>query len=645
MASLHFDKAELGNLQYSLQRELLATNRAGGYMSTTIVGCNTRKYHGLMVSSLDELGGEDFVLLSSLDETIIQHKAEFNLAIHRYRDNYYEPRGHKYIVDFAYTPTPTTTYRVGGVVLKKELLWVHSRHQLLIKYTLMEASSQTFLRLRPLLAFRSRHSLSKQNMEADTKSYPVNNGVKSKMYDGFPFLFMQTSKQTEFVAAPHWYNNFVYGEEIIRGYEAEEDLLTTGYFEGELKKGESIIFSASTSEVNTESLNELFNDEITRRSEKTEFLPALKHSARQFLITYQGNRMLTAGYHWYNPRSRETFIALTGCTLTQGLNEDFEHILNHHVTRLKNGFFGEHLAADTSLWFFRTLQALPYIYEKKDIWHKYKDAICQILSAYRSGDTPYGAIKMMDNGLIYAELENTPLTWMRAMVDGKPVTQRPGYAVEINALWYNAICFALDLAEESQDNEFINQWKDMPELVQKSFVDMFYLKDKKYLADYVHNGYVSQDIRPNQLLAVSLKYSPLNYEQKGAVLGCVKDKLFTTRGIRTLSPENPAYVGICKGSHNERENAMCQGTMFPWLLEHYVLAGFEVYGEGFIYQAEDIIADFKGEMLSYGIGSVPEIFDADPPHAPAGAISYAPSVGAILVIQSIIERRNTGLFR
>ena len=639
MASFYFDKAELGNLQYSLQRELLATNRAGGYMSTTIVGCNTRKYHGLMVSSLDELGGEDFVLLSSLDETIIQHKSEFNLAIHRYRDNYYEPRGHKYIVDFVYTPTPTTTYRVGGVVLKKELLWVHSSHQLLIKYTLVEATSQTFLRLRPLLAFRSRHELSKENMEADTKSYPVSNGVKSKMYDGFPFLFMQTSNNAEFVAAPHWYNNFVYGEEIKRGYEAEEDLLTTGFFECEMKKGESVIFSASTSEVNAKELEDLFNDEIARRSEKTEFLPALRHSARQFLITYQGNKMLTAGYHWYNPRSRETFMALAGCTITQGLDDVFEQVLGHHVRRLKNGFFGTHIAVDTSLWFFRTLQALPYLYEKKDIWHKYKDAMCEILEAYRSGNTPGGIIKMMDNGLIFADMDNVPLTWMRAMVEGKPVTRRPGFAVEVNALWYNAVCFALNLAIAAGDTEFVDRWKELPEIIQNSFVDTFYLADKKYLADYVYYDHVSTTIRPNQLLAVSLAYSPLNYEQKGAVLECVKNNLFTLKGVRTLSPGNPEYVGMCKGSHNDREHAMCQGTAFPWLLEHYVVAGFEVHGEGFISKAEEILEAFQDDMLTYGVGSVPEIFDGDPSHAPAGAISYAPSVGALLVIQAIVERR------
>ena len=236
MSALTFDKSELGNLEYSLQREMLATDRKGGYMSTTIVCCNTRKYHGLMVAPIDETD-EAYVLLSSLDETIIQHDQSFNLALHRFK-GVYEPRGHKYITDFKYTPTPTITYRVGGVVLRKELLWIHKRTQLMIRYTLVDAHSDTTLRLRPFFAFRNKHSLSKANMEANGRSYPVAGGVKCKLYEGYPWLYLQTDKaDAEFVAAPDWYYGFEYPEEIKRGYDGYEDLLTTGYFEMPIKKG------------------------------------------------------------------------------------------------------------------------------------------------------------------------------------------------------------------------------------------------------------------------------------------------------------------------------------------------------------------------------------------------------------------------
>lgn len=245
MSGLKFDKGELGNLEYSLDREVLSTDRRGGYMSTTIVGCNTRKYHGLMVAPIDQ-SDRAYVLLSSLDETVVQHDQSFNLALHRFEGTY-EPRGHKYITDFEYTPVPTITYRVGGVVLKKELLWVHNRTQLMIRYTLVDAHSDTTLRLRPLLAFREKHSLSKANMEADGRAYPIPYGVKCRLYDGFPWLHMQLNKEdSEFIAAPDWYYNFEYRKELARGYEGHEDLLSAGYFEFNIKKGESVIFSAAT---------------------------------------------------------------------------------------------------------------------------------------------------------------------------------------------------------------------------------------------------------------------------------------------------------------------------------------------------------------------------------------------------------------
>ena len=272
MSALTFDKSELGNLEYSLQREMLATDRKGGYMSTTIVCCNTRKYHGLMVAPIDQTD-EAYVLLSSLDETIIQHDQSFNLALHRFK-GVYEPRGHKYITDFKYTPTPTITYRVGGVILRKELLWIHKRTQLMIRYTLVDAHSDTTLRLRPFFAFRNKHALSKANMEADGRAYPAVCGVKSKLYEGFPWLYLQTNKKdAEFVAAPDWYYGFEYPEEIKRGYDGYEDLMTTGYFEFSIKKGESIIFSAATDEAaSADAISEMYEASLARRTHKIDFL-------------------------------------------------------------------------------------------------------------------------------------------------------------------------------------------------------------------------------------------------------------------------------------------------------------------------------------------------------------------------------------
>lgn len=634
---LSFDKAQLGNLEYSLQREMLATNRAGGYMSTTIVCCNTRKYHGLMVCPVRELSDEEFVLLSSLDETIVQHEQSFNLALHRF-PGLYEPRGHKYIVDFQYTPTPTITYRVGGVVLRKELLWVHSAEQLLVRYTLEEAHSQTFLRLRPFLAFRNRNALSHANLEADGRSYPVNGGVRNKLYAGLPSLYMQLSRPAIHVAVPDWYYDFEYAVEASRGEDDHEDLLTTGYFELELKAGESVVFSASTSEIDPVALADLFEQEIARRSSKTEFWPAMRHSARQFLINYKGDTSLQAGYPWYNPRSRATFVALAGCTLTQGLVDRCGEILNHHKGRLHGGIFGTHLAADTQLWFFHTLSEFEKSVGAAAVWRDFGDSMREILNTYRDGKTPYGCIRMTDNGLIYSSKEGHPLTWMSARIDGYPVTERAGYAVDVNALWYNAVCYALELARKAGDTEFVAAWEALPEQIAKSFIETFWCEKHKYLADYVNNGISNFDIRPNQLFALSLRYSPLTDPIKGAVLTIVRSNLLTSRGVRTLSPRNLAYKGRYDGHPSSRDAAAHQGTVYPWILEHYVRAAFSLFGASFIAEAEDLLGGFKEDLLSYGIGSVPEVYDGDPPHNPNGAISYAPSVGAILSVDAMINQ-------
>jgi len=636
MAVLHFDKQQLGNLEYSLQREMLSTNRAGGYMSTTIVCCNTRKYHGLMVCPIDEFGGEDFVLLSSLDETVIQHDQAFNLAIHSF-PGIYEPRGHKYIVDFDYTPTPTITYRVGGVLLKKELLWIHASQQLLIRYTLLEANSRTWLRLRPFLAFRNRHQLSKDNMDADTRSYPIDGGVRSKLYQGFPWLNMQTSNDAAFIAAPDWYHNFQYIEEERRGYPFTEDLLTTGYFEMELTKGQSVVFSASTTLTDHNLLSELYKAEINSRSVKTQFMEGIRHSARQFLVYRDEKVTMIEGYPWHTSRSRPTFVCLPGITIAQGLTAQCREILDYHVKRLNNGIFGTHFAADTQLWFFHTLTHLEKEIGAEEIWKNYGEAIKEILCAYRDGTTAGDSIKMLENSLIWAYNPNHAMTWMDTTVNGQPYLPRPGFNVEVNALWYNAVCYAVYLAEKLEDKSFMEDWADMPDKIKESFVDMFWLQDEKYLADYVWEGEKNTFIRPNQMFACSLQYSPLSEVQRKHVMQTVQNHLLTSRGIRTLSPRNPLYQGRYLGNPQERDMQQFQGTALPWLLAHYVRANFALHGKSYSQEAHDILCAFEEDLLSYGIGSVPELYDGNPPHHPAGAISYAPSVGAMLVIDKLIE--------
>jgi len=637
MSVLNFDKSQLGNLEYSLQRELLSTNRVGGYMSTTIVCCNTRKYHGLFVVPIDEERDKNYVLLSSLDETIRQHDQSFNLAIHRF-PGVYEPRGHKYITDFVYTPVPTITYRVGGVRIRKELLWIHAASQLLIRYTLLDAHSETKLRLRPFLAFRENHALSEINMYANGYSYPIEGGVKNRLYDKFPWLHMQVSKEYEFVAVPDWYYNIEYSEEYSRGYPCHEDLLTTGYFEMDIKKGESIIFSCSIEEIEPRLLERNFEEELARRSTKTDFLSCLRHSARQFIVHHGKGKEVVAGYPWFGRWGRDTFIALPGITLAQGHVENCRAVINTMVSQMKDGLFpnmgNAYNSVDAPLWFFWMLQQFEKHTSREDVWDSYGEALKGIVAHYLKGIGEY--IRVDANRLVWASCPTHAMTWMDAVVEGCTVTGRDGYQVEINALWYNAVCYILSLASEFGDEEFVKLHKELPEEIKRSFRSLFINKEG-YLSDFVNDRGANNFIRPNQVIACALDNTMLAENETVSILNVIKQHLLTPKGLRTLSPRNPLYEGHYGGTQPERDRQYHQGTVWPWLLEHYVRANFNIYGAKFVYAAEDILEEFSEDISVAGIGSISEIYDGDPPHIPRGAISQAWSVGALLRINGMIE--------
>ena len=637
---LKFDKRELGNLEYSLNREVLATDRLGGYMSSTIIGCNTRKYHGLMVAPIDQ-SDRTYVLLSSLDETIVQHDQSFNLALHRYEGTY-EPRGHKYITDFEYTPTPTLTYRVGGVILRKELLWIHKRTQLMIRYTLVDAHSETTLRLRPLLAFRDKHSLSKANMEADGRAYPIPYGVKCRLYQGYPWLHMQLDKEeSEFIAAPDWYYNFEYTKELARGYDGYEDLLTPGYFEFKIKKGESVIFSAATDLMaSPETISTVYETSLARRTHKIDLISCLQHSARQFVVRRPNNRTeVIAGYPWFGPFVRDTFISLPGLTLSQNHKEDCIEVLDTLVRGMRDGnFLGTGSALDTvdaPLWFFYTLQQLEGHITQKELWERYGEAMKSILEAYRRGFNE--EVCMHDNALIWASAER-PLTWMGTIVDGKALTPRRGYAVEVQALWYNAVEYTLVLAKKQGDKEFVNNWKELPERIKSSFIEKFWLEEEGYLADYVNYDEVNKFIRSNMVVAVGLNYTPLNDEQRVRVLQTINEHLLTPRGLRTLSPRNLLYKSNYNEDQRSQDLASRNGSAWVWPLMFYVKACFDFGGERYVADATRILEAFDEELQTKCVGSISERFEGDPPYNPRGSVSHATSVGGLLYINSLIEK-------
>ena len=645
MSYIKFDKCHIVNLEYSLGREIIRTNRAGSYASTTIVECNTRKYHGLLICPVDELGGGRYVLLSSLDVTVVNNDKSFNIGIRKYKGDHFSPRGHKYLEDFETEVIPMRIFRVGNVLLKMERLLVHYEEQLLMRYTILEASEPMKLQIRPFLAFRSIHTLTHANMTANTKIETVKNGIKSKMYDGFPSLHLQFSTKPEFIHVPDWYLGVEYIEEQKRGYDFSEDLFTPGFFELEAKKGDTIVFSASTREENVSGLKSKFTKTVAGKIPRNSFLNCLGNASQQFVEKRGEDTLIIAGYPWFGSWGRDTFISLPGIAMARNNLTLFRDVLDTQVKRMKDGLFPNmgtagHYAfnsVDAPLWFLWSLQ--QYVENGgSDCIERYGAAAKSVLNAYKNG-TAFN-IHMRDNGLVYADAPGKALTWMDAVVNGVPVTPRKGYPVEINALWYNAVCFALDMAKIGNDKAFVREFESLPELIKKSFLELFWDEKAGYLADYVNDEEGRNFfVRPNMVIAVSLPYIMLDKEQMKKVLDIADKELVTPRGLRTLSPGNKLYKGIYSGNQEERDKAYHQGTVWPWLLGPFCEGWLKVYGMQGVQKIRKLIFGLEEVMSEHGITTLSEIHDGDPPHAPRGAISQAWSVGEVLRIIDLLEKK------
>jgi len=645
MSYIKFEKSQIVNLEYSLVREVIRTNRAGSYSSTTIVGCNTRKYHGLLICPVDEFGGERFILLSSLDVTVVNNDRSFNTGIRKYKGDYFKPKGHKYIEDFNTDSIPSRIYRVGGVILKQERLLVHYEEQYLLRLTIMEAPEPMKLKVRPFLAFRNIHQLTHANLTANTKVDFIENGIRSKLYDGFPSLNMQFSKKAEFVHVPDWYLGVEYPEEQKRGYDYSEDLFTPGFFEVKAKEGDVIIFSASTKEEKPAGLIQKFTKTISGKIPRDSFINCLRNAAQQFVEKRGGKTLIIAGYPWFGAWGRDTFISLPGLALARHRLVLYRDVLDTQVERMQDGLFPNMGNAnkpafnslDAPLWFFWAVQ--HYVENGgTDGWERYGEAAKSVLKAYKNG-TAFN-IHLRDNGLIYADAPGKSLTWMDAVVNGKPVTPRGGYAVEINALWYNAVCFSLDMAKAVKDTKFIKEYESLPLLIKKSFLDIFWNEKLGYLADYVNDGEGKNNfVRPNMVIAVSMPFSMLDKEQMKKVLNIADKELVTVRGLRTLSPGNIYYKGACRGNQEERDNAYHQGTVWPWLYGPFCEGWLRVYGQQGVRKVKNLIFGLEAVMSEHGVSTISEIHDGDPPHSPRGAISQAWSVGEVLRIIKLLETK------
>ena len=632
MSYLKFDKNLMINLEQSLPKEMLRTNQSGAYHCTTIVDCNTRKQHGLLVVPVPELGNSWHVMLSSLDETVYQHGVPFNLGLHRYRGGVMSPNGHKYIREFDCESVPRTTYRVGGVILTKEKIFISNENRILIRYTLVEAHSPTTLRFRPVLAFRDANELCMANDAINTHIPEINNGVSACLYPGYPTLYMQFSHKPTWTYEPNWYNGFEYVKDLERGVPYCEDLWVPGYFEVPIKKGESIIFSAGLSEVSPRSLAKMYEKEIAQRTCRTSFFNCLKNAVKQCYLNEKDGMYLISGYPWGKILARNTFMALPGATIAINHREDFERIAATALKALKDFMttgepdkrIGGIDLPDIPLWAVWALQQYAKAYGREDARNRYLAEVREILNFTLAQKHPL--LKVDDNGMVTTEGTEKPMSWMNASLGGRPIIARSGLLVEFNALWYNALIFASKLSEGTPDEE---KFRSLAEKMAEPFVNTF-LNDYGYLYDYVNGTYADPSVRPNMAIAIGLDYSPLDRRQRKKVLDIVTRELLTPKGLRTLSPKSYGYRPNYLGSPEEREMALHNGPSRPWLMGFYSDAYLKVFGMSGVSYIDRMLIGFEDEMTSGCIGSLSQLYDANPPFTGRGAISHVTNVAEVL---------------
>ncbi len=607
--------------------------------------CNTRKYHGLLVVPVPELDDENHVLLSSLDATVIQHGAEFNLGLHKYRGDNFSPRGHKYIREFDSLQVPTTIYRVGGVILKREQMFQHFENRIIIRYTLLDAHSETTLRLQPFLAFRSVREFTHENDKVNRDYHFVKNGIKTCMYEGYPDLFMQLNKENEFVFRPDWYRGLEYPKEQERGYASDEDLYVPGYFEFTIGKGESVVFSAGLEEVDTDKLSELADYELNVRTPRDNFYNTLVNSAHQFFVHREHEDYVLAGYPWFKCRARDMFISLPGLTLTNNEIKKFEDVMVTAEKAIREFMAGEPLTVsvtemehpDVLLWAIWCIQQYSKIVSMEKCEEKYGHLLWDMMEWLRGGNHPNLQIK--DNGLVYSEGREKAITWMNSSANGRPIVPRTGYIVEFNALWYNALRFSTELCKHVKNEHFSAVLGSAAERCAESFGSMFY-NEYGYLCDYCVDGYRNYDVRPNMVFAVALDYSPLDKKQQKSVLDYCTKELITPKGLRSLSPKSRGYNPMYVGPQVQRDYAYHQGTAWPWLAGFYMEACLKVYNTQRLSYVDRLLVGYEEELFYHCIGTIPELFDGNPPFHGRGAISFAMNVSGIMRIVKLLDKYN-----
>jgi len=465
------------------------------------------------------------------------------------------------------------------------------------------------------------------------------------MYEGYPDLYMQFSKKNDFIFTPDWYRGLEYMKEKERGYASNEDLYVPGYFEIPIKKGESIVFAAGVKNIKTSTLKKLFDKEVGERTLRDDFYHCLVNAAHQFHSRVSDEeRYLLAGYPWFKCRARDTFIALPGLTLAIGEISYFEYVIDTAIKGIREFLAGEQLTVkiyemeqpDVMLWAIWAIQQYSREVGADKQIQRFGDIVNEMINFIIEGKHPN--LRVDPNGLVYSNGREKPCTWMNSTNQwGQPIVPRSGYIVEFNSLWYNALKFAEKMAEIVNNAELSAMLAERAELCKISFLDVF-MNEHGYLYDYVDGKDASWEVRPNQIFAVSLGYSPLDLSQQKSVLDICTRELLTPKGLRSLSPKSGAYNPIYEGPQIQRDYAYHQGTVWPWLGGFYMEACLKIYKRTRLSFIQRQLVGYEEELFFHTIGTIPELFDGNPPFTGRGALSFAMNVAEILRTIRLMEK-------
>jgi predicted glycogen debranching enzyme len=640
----------VGNLDAALCREWLETNGLGGFASSTIVGLNTRRYHGLLVAALNP-PVERFVLLSKLEETFFIEGQAFDLSANRY-PGVVHPQGFRYLTQFRLDPFPVFTYEIEGIQIEKSVFMVQGENSTVVQYAITqnnhpERPKKLWLEVRPLIAFRDYHNTTHANGVINA-SVEERAGVASVTpYQGLPSLHL-AHNAVELRRTGNWYRNFEYEAERERGLEFQEDLFNPFVlrFDLHIRRQASII--ASTEQREVANVVEYRQSEITRRrntrvscSADDDFAQTLAAAADQYIVSRGDQKTVIAGYHWFSDWGRDTMIALPGLTLPTGKCDIARSILRTFAKHVDQGMLPnrfpdagetpEYNTVDATLWFFEAARVyLAYTGDLEFVRDELYQVFADIIAWHVRG-TRYG-IKVDSSGLLSSGEPGVQLTWMDAKVGDWVVTPRRGKPVEIQALWHNALCVMEDLARQFGDEASQKRYRNMAAVANWSFNRLFWNEKENCLYDVVNGALPDPSIRPNQILAVSLPYSMLAAERARAVVEKVRECLLTPYGLRSLSPGDPQYRGRYTGGPAERDGAYHQGTVWPWLMGPFITAYIKVNGnsEAARRQAAEWLVPLQEHLSDGGLGHISEILDGDVPHRPRGCIAQAWSVAEVL---------------